>query len=122
MKHFRLEDYQRAELIRLAKFEEQISKSSDYKNTKCAFSYRPENTVQRELLALEALRLVQSGTSSKSRPSVIISDFAYEYLYDELNRESDRQAQRRHDTQMIALAVSFSVVSAIIGFVIGSLL
>ena len=111
---------QERELHRLLEYERRVCRRPDGRIVgQCAFPSRPDNDLQRELIAAGAL--VRRVDNMRGSIVVITSD-GYSY-FPELARIEQREIdQRRHERNMVVLTGVFCVICLIVGFVLGFVL
>ncbi|MEG0758084.1 MAG: hypothetical protein RR505_06720 [Raoultibacter sp.] len=113
---------QEMELIRLIEFERAKSVSMGSEGRKCAFPYRPDNTLQAELISLGALAVMPQQTADgATQPIVTITNEGYTFFTEKARREREDRKQQRRDYILVLISGAFAMLCTVIGFLIGKI-
>ncbi|WP_080797081.1 hypothetical protein [Arabiibacter massiliensis] len=110
---------QERELDRLIDYERATCTVDGELVYRCAFPYRPDDDLQRELIERGALAV----RPDERRGSVVaITSDGYSYFPALRREEIERERARRRDARLIGLAALFSALSVVAGFLLGRFL
>ena len=107
---------QERELARLIDYERSTCTVNGELVYRCAFPYRPDDDLQRELIERRALS-VQSD--ERSQRIVVISSDGYSYFLAKEQAENEKKAAVRRDRSLVGFSAAISVLCVVLGFLLG---
>ena len=83
---------------------------------RCAFPYRPDDDLQRELIERGAL----AKRPDERRGTVVaITTDGYSYFPAKRREQEERLRDQKRDTRLIGMSAGFSAACIIVGFILG---